>query len=216
MSHTRIVLIRHGESVAQSQGTVAGHNGCQGLTEAGRRQVRALGDRLSASGELGEVGGLYASLMARSIETADLLADVIGGLSVVRDCDFCEQHPGEMDGMSFAEADRHYPPASWEPDSRRSPGSETWREMAERVARGLDRLTQQHVGQSAVVVCHGGVVVHSMVRWLRLEPTAQFGRRARIEPVNTSITEWCVGTSTDLAEAGSVDLVRFNDHAHLM
>ena len=210
MEPTRIVLIRHGESVAQERQIVAGHVGCVGLSERGRTQAAALRDRLLATGELRDAAGLYASVMARAVETAAIIAPAIGDLQPVHHCDFCEHHPGDADGLSWTEANRLYPPTdTWEPDVRRIPGAETWVEMSERVRRGVDTVVQRHEGQTVVIVCHGGVVVHSMIRWLGLHPTALSGRRARLDPVNTSMTEWT------LDEAGAVQLVRFNDHAHL-
>jgi broad specificity phosphatase PhoE len=92
--------------------------------------------------------------------------------------------------------------------------------MRDRVARGLDSVLRVHRGETAVIVCHGGVVAHSMIRWLRLEPTADGGRRARIEPANTSLTEWSIATperddAADDDKVDEVELVRFNDHSHL-
>ena len=87
--------------------------------------------------------------------------------------------------------------------------------MSERVGRGLDAVAERHQGQTVVIVCHGGVVVHSMVRWLGIPPTAIFGRRARLDPVNTSITEWSLDSLPSTERLAGVQLVRFNDHAHL-
>jgi broad specificity phosphatase PhoE len=87
--------------------------------------------------------------------------------------------------------------------------------MSERVRRGLDAVAQRHEGQKVVIVCHGGVVVHSMIRWLGLHPTAVYGRRARLDPVNTSITEWRLDGAVPAERLDEVQLVRFNDHAHL-
>ena len=49
MDGTRIVMVRHGESVAQERRIVGGQRR-QGLAAAGRAQVEALRDRLAATG----------------------------------------------------------------------------------------------------------------------------------------------------------------------
>ena len=216
MDGTRVVLIRHGESRAQEQRIIGGHDGCAGLSELGRRQAKALAERLAASGELADASALYASMMPRAAETASIIADAVGGHEIVQDCDLCEHHPGEGDGLSYEEYDRRWPVTgrTWDPDLRRAPGSETWSEMAVRVARGLDAVIERHRGEIVVVACHGGVIVHSLVRWLELGLGSEH-ERAWLNPVNTSLTEWRFGESPWDPSGMALELVRFNDHAHL-
>jgi broad specificity phosphatase PhoE len=210
---TRIVLVRHGESVAQQRRIIGGHTGCRGLSDRGRAQVAALRDRLAESGELAGTTALYSSVMARAAETADILAPALDGLDVQRDCVFCESHPGEGDGLDVEEYDRRWPfPASWTTDTRRDPGSESFGEMSERVRRALDTLVERHRGETVVVACHGGVVVHSVLRWFDIDPARQ-ATRAWLNPVNSSITEWRI--TPHRSWGLPVELVRFNDHAHL-
>ncbi|HYZ99757.1 MAG TPA: histidine phosphatase family protein [Acidimicrobiales bacterium] len=215
MDGTRIVLVRHGESRAQELGIVGGHRGCRGLSERGRLQVEALRDRWKATGELGDVAALYASVMPRAVETAEILAPAVGDPEVVPECTFCEHHPGEGDGLPWEEFERRYPVVAddWDPDLRRDPGGETYREMAARVAGGLDRLVERHAGETVVVASHGGVIVHSLIRWLLGENRDQ---RGWLSPENTSITEWRFGPSPFARGALPWELVRFNDRAHLL
>jgi probable phosphoglycerate mutase len=217
MEGTRIVLVRHGESRAQELGLLGGHDGCQGLSSRGRRQAEALRDRLAASAELAGASALYASLMPRAIETAEIVAPAVGALDVVRHCDFCEGHPGEADGLTWAEVAERAAPRpivdGWDPDHRPVPGWETWKEMGERVTRGLDMLVDRHPGELVVVACHGGVIAQSMLRWLALSPTSE--GRAWFAPENTSITEWRFSQNPWQAGTFPLELVRYNDHAHL-
>jgi probable phosphoglycerate mutase len=215
VEETRIILVRHGESLAQERRIVGGHAGCEGLSEKGRRQVEALRDRLAATSELGTPDALYASILPRAIETAEILAEALDVPDVVSHCDFCEHHPGDGDGLAWDEFERLYPaPTEWDPDHRVAPGAESWAEMAERVARALDRAVEDHPGGTIVVACHGGVVIHSMLRWLDLAPSP--GRpRAWMNPTNSSITEWRVGGTSPMPHLAPVGLIRFNDHAHL-
>jgi probable phosphoglycerate mutase len=214
---TRIVLVRHGESMNQENKVVGGHKGCEGLSRRGRAQVQALADRLTRTGELAGAAALYSSVMPRAIETADILAPALGfdPDGIRRECDFCEHHPGEGDGLPWEEYEQRYPlPSAWDPHLRRDPGAETWAEMTERVARGLDMLVREHAGETVVVACHGGVVVHSMMRWLHLDPAGT--GRAWIGPANSSLTEWRFGPNPFEKDTLAIELVRFNDHAHLV
>jgi probable phosphoglycerate mutase len=212
---TRIVLVRHGESKAQERRIVGGRKGCAGLSDLGRHQVGALADRLARTGEL-DVSAIYASSLPRAIESGSIIAAALGIDDVMEDEDFCEHHPGEGDGLTWEEFEQRYPaPATWDPDFRRDPGGETWREMATRVARGLDRLIAEHPGSTVLVACHGGVVVQSMFRWLSLDPSGS-GTRAWINPANSSMTEWHVAANPFVKDTLPLELVRFNDHAHLV
>ena len=212
---TRIVLVRHGQSQAQDRRFVGGHDGCTGLSDLGRRQVGALAGRLAESGELAGTTALYASVMARAVETAQLLAPALGTLEVRSECAFCESHPGtEADGLSWDEFNQRWPLTAeeWTPRTRRDPGSESYEEMRARVTGRLDALVERHEGETVVVACHGGVVMHSMSRWLELDPVGR-RTRARLNPVNSSITEWRLAEHP--YEGSGVELVRFNDHGHL-
>ena len=216
---TRVVLVRHGESLAQELGIVGGHKGCQGLSERGRRQVEALRDRWASTDELdGDQPLLYASIMPRAIETATILAPALGVAvpSIVRDCDLCEHHPGEGDGLTRDEYNERYPvpDAGWDPHLRRDPGSETWHEMAERVTGAFDRLAAAHAGRTIVVACHGGVVIQLMVRLLALDP-GRNGERAWLDCRNASVTEFRRVSKRYAPEVVGWELARFNDHAHL-
>ncbi|HEY6747339.1 MAG TPA: histidine phosphatase family protein [Mycobacteriales bacterium] len=215
MADTRIVLVRHGQSQAQDRRFVGGHDGCTGLSDLGRRQVGALASRLAESGELAGATALYASVMARAVETAQILAPALGDLEVRPECAFCESHPGrEADGLSWDEFNQRWPLAveEWTPRTRRDPGSESYEEMRDRVVGRLGALVERHEGETVVVACHGGVVMHSMFHWLELDPV-RARTRAWLNPVNSSITEWRLA---DHPYWGSgVELVRFNDHAHL-
>ncbi len=215
MEGTRIVLIRHGESRAQELGILGGHTGCQGLSDTGRQQVELLRDRLSASGELSEASALYASVMPRAVETAEILAPVLGALEVRPECDFCEGHPGEADGLTWAELAERFPidDVTWDGNLRRAPGWETWRELGDRVARALSMLVDRHGGETVVVACHGGVVVHAMYHFLGLDLGG--GSRAWIAPDNASLTEFRFAPNPWEKSTLPVQLVRYNDHAHL-
>jgi probable phosphoglycerate mutase len=213
VGQTRIVLVRHGESLAQERRIVGGH-GCEGLSALGVRQAEALRDRLAASAELAGVTALYASVMARAVQTAQILAPALGDLPVEQDCGFCEGHPtAESDGMAWEEFDQRWPaPAEWSPDVAREPGGESYTQMRARVSARLDQLAERHRGETVVVVCHGGVVVHSMMRWLQIEPFGD-GTRAWLDPVNSSLTEWRFAEHP--LWRAEVELVRYNDHGHL-
>lgn len=50
---TEVILARHGEAHCNLAGIAGGENGCTGLTDRGRGQVRTLGARLREEQESG-------------------------------------------------------------------------------------------------------------------------------------------------------------------
>lgn len=217
MEGTRIVMVRHGESMAQKRRIVGGHKGCTGLSDRGRVQVAALRDRLTRTAEMGDDVVLYASLMPRAIETAEILAPALGDPPILRECDLCEHHPGEGDGLTWDEFEARYPnpDGPWDPDYRRVPESETWNEMKARIGRAIDSLVARHQGRTVVIATHGGPIVHAMIRFLCLDPSTQ-EKRAWMGAENTSITEFRHAVNPYQRTTLDWELARFNDHAHLL
>lgn len=214
MAPTRLVLVRHGESAAQEGGFLAGHGACRGLSDRGREQARALAERLSA-GELGAVGALYASEMARAVETAAIIAPAIGHDEPQIDCGVCELHPGDADGLTWAEIEARWPTrhgTGWDPNWQAIANAESWTSMRERVATSLDRIAAAHRGETVVIACHGGVVAQAMMHHLDVAPDAEV---AWLVATNTSLTEFVLDDSLSDWRRGRWGVARFNDTAHL-
>lgn len=192
-------------------GIVAGHDACRGLSERGRAQALGLRDRLLATGEL-EPDAVHTSVLPRAIETAEILAPALGNLKAAQDCDLCELHPGECDGLAWAEYRERYAfDMRAEPERPMSPGGESLTSFQARVEARLRRLIRDHEGQTAVVVCHGGVIGAAS---LALMSHAMHRPRSfRLQPENTSMTEWFLPDESGPDEVWV--LVRYNDFAHL-
>jgi probable phosphoglycerate mutase len=209
---TRLILIRHGESRASVDRVVGGHRACQGLTDRGRAQAEALRERLQATREV-EADALFSSVLPRAIETAEILSPALSGLKPERDCDLCELHPGECDGLGWGEYRERYGfDMTGEPERPMSPGGESLRSFQARVDRRIERLLEDHDGQTLVIVCHGGVISAVMLRMLG--HALHVERPFRLETENTSLSEW-LRPGDHARQPGRWVLVRYNDAAHL-
>ena len=189
-------------------GILSGHSTCTGLSDRGREQAEALRERLVDSGELGRVDAVYTSILPRAIETAEIISPAFGGVEPIAECDWCEIHAGEGEGLSYEEFRAKYI-VDGEPDDpyrRRMPGSETWAEFYIRAGSRLRRVAAEHPGERVVVVCHGGIVGASFVALGDL-PIDKGVSPTRMT-VNTSLTEWQWSDS-------SWHLARYNDWSHL-
>lgn len=205
---TRLVLIRHGESTAQVDGILSGHDTCKGLSDLGRRQATALRDRLRASDELRDVSVVRTSILPRAIQTAEIISDGFGSTEIQQTCALCEIHPGEVEGMPWTEVLERIPPDGDIDDPFRHwlPGAESWADVVARVGTELTALADAHAGERIAVVAHGGPIGASFVA-LGDAPMRQVMTYTRAV-VNTSITEW------EYSSKGW-QLVRFNDSLHL-
>ncbi|MGH8982032.1 MAG: histidine phosphatase family protein [Acidimicrobiales bacterium] len=207
-----VVLVRHGEAVCNTTGVVGGRRGCTGLTAEGRHQVELLAARLARRGELGSVGALYSSVLPRAVETAAILAPALDGwrrgppLRARQDCDLCELHPGDADGLSWDEFAARFREPDWDTDPGVpiAPGGESWLGFVSRASGAVERLAAEHRGETVVVACHAGVIEATMLRWL---PVRRDVARLGLRTAHASLTVWEAGE-----EAWT--LQRYNDAAY--
>ena len=109
-------------------------------------------------------------MLRRAVETAEILLPAARRVAYEAQCSLCERHPGEADGLSWAECDRRYGrrlPGE-DPERPLSPGGESWVEFLDRAEDALYERCAAHPGELIVVSGHGGIVDASLVRFLGL------------------------------------------------
>jgi len=206
---TRVVLVRHGEAVCNVEGVIGGIRGCTGLTANGAYQARLLADRLGRTGELAGVGALYASVLPRAVETAEILAPALDlwregpPLEVVSDDGLSELRPGAADGLTWGEYASRFPEPDWDADPTQllAPGGESWAGFVERAAAAVRAIADSHPGELVVMACHAGIVEATVLRFLPADrKTIRLGLRTE----HASLTVW-------ERFAGRWSLRRYND-----
>ncbi len=205
----RLVLVRHGDAHAGFGGVIGGRMGCTGLTDLGRRQAEALCSYLQTSGRV-RADVLLVSEIPRAIETAQIIGPGLG-LEIARhECDLCEVHTGEADGLAWEEYTKRYGSFDMqaEPDRVFAPEGDSWNSFHERVLGMIERLAADHPDETVVAVCHAGVIVAAM-RCLLGMPHAGDGTQLR--PANTGLTELEHDPGLDRWTLHS-----FNETAHLV
>jgi len=158
VSETRVLVLRHG----QSEGNVAQvwTSSLEGwpLTERGREQARAAGERLVGRG----VSAIYASPLPRAQQTAAEVGAVLGlpveTLVGVHELDV-GIHEGEHDEKVGPVALQVFG-AWWREEDLTAgfPGGETGLQIVERMRAALDSVADRHEGETSVVVSHGGAM----------------------------------------------------------
>src|SRR5512141_1511112 len=109
---TRVYLVRHGATVLSAEDAFAGETDVA-LSEEGREQVRRLAARLAGE----PIADFYASPMARTMETARILAEP-HHLEVLPRDGLREISHGRWEGRKRADVESLYPEeyARWEAD----------------------------------------------------------------------------------------------------
>ena len=205
----RLILVRHGDAHAGFHGVIGGPRGCTGLTPLGRRQADALREYLTSSGRL-HADVLLASILPRAIETANIIAPALRLQILRQECDLCEVHTGEADGLEWTEYAARYGTfdMSTEPERVFAPGGDSWVSFHQRVQRVISRIAEEFVDRTVVAVCHAGVITASL-RVLLDIPHPGTGNQLR--PTNTGLTEWEYDPTM-----GRWTLHSFNEHEHLL
>ncbi|HLZ09716.1 MAG TPA: histidine phosphatase family protein [Chloroflexota bacterium] len=204
-SATRVLLVRHGESVDNVAGRISGWTDSV-LTEVGREQARRMARHVSSHYRPSAV---YSSTLRRATLTAAPLADMIGTTVVIRP-NLRELHFGVAEGLSLEEVRERHAPV-WERAQSEDdlsfgwPGGETRAEFYDRIRRELADIVSSHRGETVAVVSHGGVISSLLADLLVGNPAAW--RRYLLH--NCALT--------DLSASGEVITVRewnVTEHLH--
>lgn len=153
-------VVRHADAVPESEDAFAVYDDYEAhpLSERGRAQARALGERFAESG----VVAVYASPIRRARETAEAIA-VVAGLEVIDEPGVREIAIGAMDGVPSEMTMRArlewlatvaMRDGSW----TGIPGTEPSRDVRARMLRALDAIAARHPGRRAAVVSHAGAI----------------------------------------------------------
>ncbi len=197
---TRLVLVRHAETVWNAEGRWQGQTDVA-LSEQGRAEVELVGRRLAGE----HFDRVISSDLVRAHDTARGIAK---NASIELDSTLREMHLGAWCGLLHHEVTARFPDqllALQRGEDRRIGGDgETVVELAARVTTAIDRIASESEGKSVLIVTHGGVIRALMLAMLGLSGRTRplFGSR------NTAITR------VDVV-GGRKTLRSYNDGLHL-
>jgi probable phosphoglycerate mutase len=160
MQATRILAIRHGETAWNVDTRIQGQLDI-GLNDTGVWQARRVGHALRDE----DIHVIYSSDLGRAFQTAHAIAHAPARakpVPLIPTPDLRERHFGHLQGQTWAAIEADWPADAklWRTrDPQWSPvGGESLRVLRERIARCVDALASQHMGQQIVLVAHGGVM----------------------------------------------------------
>ena len=205
MPTTRLILVRHGETVANREYRYVGSRDDE-LSSLGETQAEKLAEALSIL----PVSAVYSSPQQRAYLTALPIA-ARHSLEVQTVDDLREMSFGVWEGLSRAEVAARSPEdaqylQAWEKNiGLTPPEGESFDALRERVCAAVERLAQQHLDQTIVLVSHVGPIKVLLCTALGVPTSTAF--RIFLDPATISVVDW-----RD-AEHATVRLV--NSHAHL-
>jgi len=150
-------LIRHAESRWNAEGRWQGQSN-PSLTERGRRQARELAASLKGR----PPQCIVSSDLRRARETAEILSEALGGVSMACDARLRERALGAWSGLFGHQVAARWPVElaalrAGDP-TLRPPGGESLAEVRHRFGDFLRAWRAQLAGIPAALVTHGGVV----------------------------------------------------------
>jgi len=198
----KLYLIRHGETAWNSVKRWQGWTDIE-LSEKGHEQAEKLGERLKNI----ELDEIYSSPLKRAYETARPGAEAKGMEIKTDDC-FKEINFGAWEGRTTdeisAEFGKEFDDFLKDPENLSFPGDGSFKNVEERVSKGLEKILEGKNGKSIAVISHGGIIRILVKHLLGIEG-AWFNKT------------WIDNTSITLVEIHKdYNLLRvLNDYSHL-
>ena len=154
---TRLILIRHGQSLANAKDLFAGHSDFD-LSDFGKLQASLAASYLR---QREQIDAIYASDLLRAYHTACPIGEAFG-LPVIKDTSLREIFAGEWEALSFSYIAEHYPEefGVWRQDysHARPVGGESTAEVYRRVVPHIRALAEENDGKCLLLATHATVV----------------------------------------------------------
>ena len=158
MTITRFCLVRHGETDWNAQRRLQGHTdidlNARGLAQA-EQMARAI-KKINLAFDV-----LYTSDLQRAAKTAKAIEQLFS-TSAITNAGLRERHLGALQGLTTDEAPQ-LEPDLWKSHLSRNVteelrGGESIQQFADRISTALEKIREQYLGKTVLLVSHGGVL----------------------------------------------------------
>ncbi len=181
---TTVYIIRHAESLGNSEGKLCGHYNI-GLSKAGEKQLTCLAERFRYY----HLDAIYTSPLYRAVKTAEAL-DLYGGPGITPDSELIELYCGDLDGKTWTQIRTDYPKhyRQWveEPHNFVPQNGESMRHLYDRIWSAVSRIALKNDGKTIAITTHGGAIRCMLCRLLE-RPITDLADMPIVE--NTAVTK---------------------------
>lgn len=199
---TTVILVRHGESMANKEGKFAGCGVDTPLQPRGLHQAELTAQYVAENYALANV---YSSNLQRAYITGKTIGDKFGLDVIVRE-DLREIYGGKWEGLPFEDMGRLYPEEFhlWNTDRGHAccPQGESIHHMAQRVYDAVTRIAEENPGKTVLATTHATPV-------LVMQALVQNGNLDNLNSVplasNASLTVFQYENGTWRCTATSID-----------
>ena len=158
MTITRFCLVRHGETDWNAERRLQGHTDI-GLNARGLAQAEQMARAIKKINLAFDV--LYTSDLQRAAKTAKAIEQLFS-TSAITNAGLRERHLGALQGLTTDEAPQ-LEPDLWKSHLSRNVneelrGGESIQQFADRISTALEKIREQYLGKTVLLVSHGGAL----------------------------------------------------------
>ncbi len=158
MGVTKLLLIRHGQSGGNVDGTFGGHSPTP-LSELGKQQAEITAKALAKEG----IDVIYSSDLLRAVQTAEPLAEILE-LEINKTSAFRERNVGVLEGLTFRQSKDQFPKDYYALINRNVnhviTEGESYRQLLKRGTNALKEIFYIHKGRRIAVFSHTGAICY--------------------------------------------------------
>lgn len=143
-----LFITRHGRTNFNERGITSGWDNSE-LTEEGKRQATAVGQRLKES----PPSTIFSSTLQRALNTAELIQAQCGGEILMRD-DLKEKNLGALQGIPEAEYQKIMKAIPGDVNNFRPESGESRNDVVVRVGRVIEEIKKGYEGKTVLIVGH--------------------------------------------------------------
>ena len=176
----KIIMVRHGETVENRNGTVQGQIPGK-LTELGIKQAKLVGERLK--NHVFDI--IYSSDLQRVVDTTKEIAVHHPNVEIIYDKRLREWSRGIYEGGTRDKLRKAINDSGLDFVEFKPKGGESVKEMHTRVNDFINYLKEKEQGKKVLIVTHGGFVTLSHLTF----KNEDYEKRRDYHPKNTAVSE---------------------------